>query len=50
MKYYFRYGTYIMYSGSKKEMEKLMTGIYNNCRKYYNIVSEQGLKEETWEF
>lgn len=50
MKWYFRYGRTIMFTGTKEEMDKIMVTVYKNCRKYYNIASEQQIKQESWEF
>ena len=52
MKWYFRskYGNLILYSGSYDEMKKWFSGQYKDYQKHYEIISEQQLKEESWEF
>jgi len=48
--WYLRYGKLVLQCGSKKFIENLLTTTYKDCRKYYNIASEQQIKEESWEF
>lgn len=48
--WYLRYGSIVLQCGSKKFIENLLKDTYKDCRKYYNIVNEQQIKEELWEF
>lgn len=40
----------ILYTGTKKELAKILENTYNNCRSHYKVVSKQYIKELDWEF